>query len=342
MVRRYSNNENNLPIKKSSLTRETAIDTTPSLERNTPTETPKPSSYVDRNTPFQRNVSIGSERSFVNDFEPAQFADVATNELVSELQSKDRNHSPASAAPMLTAHEQQGLPPVNLIDRLNIVHSKTPSTDSAVYGMHESSLTAKSSLNNSEQNISVNEAVNVSSSSPLIFERQHQKIHDDSRENQEQLREEYLQDQQELITEKEKPQRTINRKKKEPGAATSRNNSCVSTDSTTSTGTVDSGIVVPDSSPRTSPTSTSGQCYDSKGLSISRETLDGDMNDLDNSLRITSTPERHDNNSYNSRNFDTAGSPVNEYLSRDAHEFENITDPGIDDLDTEKVSVTWP
>ena len=93
--------------------------------------------------------------------------------------------------------------------------------------------------------------------------------------------------------EKEKPQRTINRRKKDSSHANSRNNSCVSTDSTTSTATYDSGIVVQsDSSQRASPMSNDSSYY--KDLNGSRETLDDDVAALSDESRIMSTPERHE------------------------------------------------
>jgi hypothetical protein len=133
------------------------------------------------------------------------------------------------------------------------------------------------------------------------------------------LLQENEEDNEEVIAEKEKPQRTINRKKKD--GPVSRNGSCVSTDSTTSTATVDSGIVVRlDSSPRTSPSS---QYYYNKDLCTSRETLDDDVRALEEEAAAnrpsSSTPDRY-TNSY-SGDIDSL-----------------TTTPDIDDLDTEKVN----
>lgn len=130
----------------------------------------------------------------------------------------------------------------------------------------------------------------------------------------------------EVTTEKEKPQRTINRRKKDSGPV-SRNSSCVSTDSTTSTATVDSGIVMRlDSSPRDSPIS-SDQYLNSKDLSTSRETLDGDVNALD---EINKSSSFYDNN-HSMQN--------NSMLDSGTHEGASSTD--IDDLDTEKVIIQF-
>eukprot|EP00795_Rhopilema_esculentum_P000342 gene342-10002_t len=92
--------------------------------------------------------------------------------------------------------------------------------------------------------------------------------------------------------EKEKPQRVINRKKRDhhSGLGTSRNSSCVSTDSNVSTATMDSGIAVraysmSDSSPRNSPTRVTLEFEDDydnhgvdEGFKGSREEL-GDADD---------------------------------------------------------------
>ena len=85
--------------------------------------------------------------------------------------------------------------------------------------------------------------------------------------------------------EKERPQRVINRKKKDPhNFGASRNSSCVSTDSNISTSTMDSGIGVrpysmSDSSPRNSPTTGPSEFEDDynhgydEGFKGSREEL---------------------------------------------------------------------
>lgn len=166
-----------------------------------------------------------------------------------------------------------------------IIHRKDPSTDSAVYMMHEptqlshfkplshESMDNRDEMSRSEQNRPEEEFNNDDYFPPPPDEL----LQDD--------------EEHESLVEKEKPQRTINRKKKDSNALTSRNNSCVSTDSTTSTTTVDSGIVVrSDSSPRTSPLS-SEQYQD---LSGSREALDDDVAALNDEPHATSTPERHE------------------------------------------------
>ena len=91
--------------------------------------------------------------------------------------------------------------------------------------------------------------------------------------------------------EKEKPQRTINRKKNNSYSLNSRNNSCVSTDSTTSTGTADSGIGVRSDSPRSSPLSNEDY-FSNKPLYGSQECLDDDVAELDVVPHSASTPDR--------------------------------------------------
>ncbi|XP_065669190.1 uncharacterized protein LOC100204578 isoform X1 [Hydra vulgaris] len=97
--------------------------------------------------------------------------------------------------------------------------------------------------------------------------------------------------------EREKPQRTINRKKNNYYGLNSRNNSCVSTDSTTSTGTADSGIGVrSDNSP--SPIS-NDEYFLNKPLYGSQECLDDDVAELDIMPHSASTPDhRTDNYTY--------------------------------------------
>ena len=90
--------------------------------------------------------------------------------------------------------------------------------------------------------------------------------------------------------EKEKPQRVINRKKRDQHSTigSSRNSSCVSTDSNISTSTMDSGIGVrysmSDTSPRNSPTRVTSSEFDDyykeavidEGFKGSRDALDED------------------------------------------------------------------
>lgn len=320
LVRRYSkSNETKPPPKKSSLTRNVYVDHS--------NDTLGDNSFDREPDQLPRN------NSFVNDFEPTQFADVGRNELVTaELQTK-ANVKPS---PMLSRDQ----------DKSDIIHSKNPSTDSAVYGMHESptertdSMNELSSINvaNFEIEHQQQRQLQLEEEQPIHQLQQNSYLHGDHDHHLPSQTEHFIHDQHENnLTEKEKPQRTIKRKKKEPGAVSSRNNSCVSTDSTTSTGTVDSGIVVrSDLSPRTSPIS-SGQYYDTKDLSTSRETLDGDVNDYN--PHATSTPERHDENSFSRQlpHDDSVGSPGNDSASEN-----NRLDspaPGMDDLDSEKVQV---
>lgn len=337
LARRYSkSNENNkLPLtnKRTSLTRDACVDQS--------TDAPG-------NTSFQSEPPLTRNRSFVDDFEPAQFADVETNELVTaelQTQKQDNTHKPVQS---MVSRDQE--PPMNIVhsmERMDIVHTKNLSTDSAVYVMHESP--GKPMSGERTDSMSELTSINVAN-----FERGQQQLQQQLQQQHQQRHyqtndpelprshsEDFMQDQHESNVEKaDKPQRTINRKKKESGAVNSRNNSCVSTDSTTSTGTVDSGIVVrSDLSPRTSPIS-SGQYYGSKDLSTSRETLDCDVNELDDDPHATSTPERHSEHSFNRQLMrdDSVGSPVNDTVNSRLDSMES-PGPGMDDLDSEKVRI---
>lgn len=219
-----------------------------------------------------------------------------------------------------------------------IIHRKDPSTDSAVYMMHEptqlshfkplshESMDNRDEMSRSEQNRPEEEFNNDDYFPPPPDEL----LQDD--------------EEHESLVEKEKPQRTINRKKKDSNALTSRNNSCVSTDSTTSTTTVDSGIVVrSDSSPRTSPLS-SEQYQD---LSGSREALDDDVAALNDEPHATSTPERHEQAKeagYRLLRHGSVESPRNG--SADSSGANSRPDsmlggsPRIEDLDNEKVKTS--
>ena len=152
-------------------------------------------------------------------------------------------------------------------------------------------------------------------------------VHDSSVINENQVATDQIQE-NEVITEKEKPQRTINRKKKDSAGPVSRNSSCVSTDSTTSTATVDSGIVMRlDSSPRDSPIS-SDQYLNSKDLSTSRETLDGDVNALEEEMN-------HSSSFYDNRHLMQNSSML------DSGTHEEASSADIEDLDTEKVILSF-
>jgi len=161
-----------------------------------------------------------------------------------------------------------------------IVHKKDLSTDSAVYVLDEHISHSKALSNVSNDSTHRTEATSpipyqryedneppVTSSDGVLYDC------DDSNEKEK---------------EKEKPQRTISRRKKDSSLANSRNNSCVSTDSCASTGTNDSGIVLTDSSQRASPMSDINP-YD-KELNGSRETLDEDINALENASKLSSAP----------------------------------------------------
>ena len=139
---------------------------------------------------------------------------------------------------------------------LDIVHKKDLSTDSAVYVLDEH-ISHHKGLNN------------VTTEGTSALPPYHERFDDDDNNNDN--------NNNEKDEEKEKPQRTITRRKKGSSLANSRNNSCVSTDSRDSTGTVDSGIVVTDSQ-RASPMSdVAPSSYLDKELNGSRETLDEDI-----------------------------------------------------------------
>jgi len=140
-------------------------------------------------------------------------------------------------------------------------------------------------------------------------------------------------------SEREKPQRTINRRKKDSTVVnTSRNNSCVSTDSTTSTATADSGIVLrSELSPRTSPVSRD------QYLTGSRETLDDEVAALNDHPHATSTPERNEStevHSYGLHRQASVGSPLGTDSSPNSRPGSLVlTSPRLDELDTEKVKL---
>jgi len=148
---------------------------------------------------------------------------------------------------------------------LEIVHKKDLSTDSAVYIIdeHVSHQKALSNVSTESAHCTVEPTT-----SPLPYQRYEDdelpsEVPDVDTTN-------------EKDKETEKPQRTIKRSKKGSSLANSRNNSCVSTDSYASTGTVDSGIVT--DSQRTSPMSDMApMSYLDNKLNGSREDIDDDI-----------------------------------------------------------------
>lgn len=235
-----------------------------------------------------------NDNSFDTGFEPAQYADIdATNEnILASVRATEVSATTGLNTPMSTYER---------ISTQECIHDKEASTDSAVCEAPKETF--------SEQE---NELTDVSINSLKLEENEEEVVPTSSHEN-------------EVVAEKEKPQRTINRRKKDSGPV-SRNSSCVSTDSTTSTATVDSGIAMRlDSSPRSSPIS-SDQYFNSKDLSTSRETLDDDVKALEESEMNSSM------NYY--RNTDSLQSSL--LLGDNAHCFD-ASPNDIEDLDTEKV-----
>ena len=209
---------------------------------------------------------------------------------------------------------------IDAIEASEIIHRKDASTDSAVYVMDEQISHVKALSNESTDSLQ--------EYSDLTY-----KHYDDGG---------YLPDYQgDDGNEKEKPQRTINRRKKDSSLVNSRNNSCVSTDSTTSTATIDSGIVVrSDSSQRTSPMSNDSSYYN-KDLNGSRETLDDDVAALSDESHLMSTPERNEeakNAGYQLLG-QSYGSSLNQSpLSSGEHSRrDSLHSPRSGDLDNEKV-----
>ena len=145
--------------------------------------------------------------------------------------------------------------------------------------------------------------------------------------------------------EKEKPQRTINRKKRDMQAlaGSSRNSSCVSTDSTTSTGTADSGIVIrsysaSEMSPRNSPIGGDRPEFDyDRG---SRETLDEDEGVPPEPPDATSTPEKTDAEGTGAVS-PTSVTPGSSSPNSRPDSMIGFVSPKIEELDQEKVNVTY-
>ncbi|XP_066913092.1 serine-rich adhesin for platelets-like isoform X1 [Clytia hemisphaerica] len=260
-------------------------------------------------TPTTSNNN-SADNSFDTGFEPAQYADIdATNENIL-LASSRRTPDLDSQKPMAVTPE--------LTHLQNYMHSKDSSTDSAVYVTPKDHVNHHVTAYSGESTGSLNDD----------FEN-HNSLQLDSNQHTEEnnfntlISHDEALHENEVEKEKEKPQRTINRKKKDSGPI-SRNSSCVSTDSTTSTATVDSGIVVRlDSSPRDSPISSS-QYYSNKDLSTSRETLDDDVRALEESEKNNATAHCYGDD--------------DSILPNDGLQEESLpsTPTSIDDLDNEK------
>lgn len=256
----------------------------------------------DSKTMFDEPADIHRNSSFINDFEPAQLPDVdaTIDDLVLPTHSdispqKDRS---------MVVHA------TNLENR-SYIHCKESSTDSAVYINKDHSMIEHASTDSINELNSINMAA---------LNLDHEQSHTED-SILPPPPDDLLPGNEGTIVEKEKPQRTINRKKKDSGPV-SRNSSCVSTDSTTSTATVDSGIVLRlDSSPRTSPISTS-QYYSNKDLTASRENLDDDVRALEEENRHKSPSSDHHHEYDNSYHGDM--SQHNDSMSGDSTNIENL------------------
>ena len=218
---------------------------------------------------------------------------------------------------------------IDSVEAEEIMHRKDPSTDSAVYMMDQVSHAKELS---NESTDSIHELTKITDSTLPCMDDDLDFLPPPPDE----LLQDEAQEEEGFCPEKEKPQRTINRKKKDSYVVSSRNNSCVSTDSTTSTATADSGIVLrSDMSPRTSPLSRD-QYYDSKDMTGSRETLDDDVADLNEEPDATSTPERYQqakNAGYQLMRQDS----MNSSGTNSRPDSMNLGSPKIEDLDNEKV-----
>lgn len=142
--------------------------------------------------------------------------------------------------------------------------------------------------------------------------------------------------------EKEKPQRVINRKKRDQnsGYATSRNSSCVSTDSNISTSTMDSGIGVRAYSPRNSPTRVTSE-YDDDYNQGYDEGFKGSREELLNDDCQTYSPSPNDELEQKEYKDDerTGESPENIGTpSSGSRPNSASTSPRIEELDQEKVN----
>ena len=195
--------------------------------------------------------------------QPAVTKSVAsTSSAETDVESLERSHHQAkntpASSPITTQHDPTS------VDKNDTSHSKEPSTDSAheLQEIHEQAQHASLDKEDSYDNYTLPD-IDALPPPPDHF----------------------------LIgsPEKEKPTRVINRKKRDQHSAlgSSRNSSCVSTDSTISSSTSDSGIGVrtfsTSDSPRTSPTRETSEIDDydkdhnlDEGFKSSREALDDD------------------------------------------------------------------
>ena len=277
---------------------------THSSSRSTPTDTLEEEEEEEGSHPSNDN-------SFDTGFEPAQYADIdATNENIFLASARVAEVVLESSKPMSVCEK---------ISTQEYTHNKNSSTDNAVHIPPE-----EQHANTPSNEIELHD-VSINCLKPEAFNETVEEL-SGHHENENEVNT-HQHHENEVNTEKEKPQRTINRRKKDCGPV-SRNSSCVSTDSTTSTATVDSGIVMRlDSSPRTSPIS-SDQYYNHKDLSTSRETLDDDVKALEES-EMNNSPSYYDNHDLMKNS---------SMLDSGTHS-ENFEDPStdIEDLDTEKV-----
>ena len=219
------------------------------------------------------------------------------------------------------------------IDDDVVHHQKDPSTDSAVY-IFES-----------------NHPKDLSTDSTEMENLQNESLKEDASQSEEYLPpppEELLNDDEANMKDFEKEKkRAINRHKNKI-INTSRNNSCVSTDSTTSTATLDSGIVLrSELSPRTSPLS-GEQYYENKAdIMGSRDGLDAEVAELNNNPNATSTPDRSQTSidgdtSYCLPHQDSADISLSENITSKSPTTRNdnfdVMSPRMEELDSEKVS----
>ena len=218
----------------------------------------------------------------------------------------------------------------------DVHHQKDPSTDSAVC-IFESNHPKDLSNDSTEMENLQNESLKEASQSEEYLPPPPEELLNDDEANIKDF-------------EKEKTKRAINRRKSkiDPKINTSRNNSCVSTDSTTSTATLDSGIVLrSELSPRTSPLS-GEQYYENKAdIMGSRDGLDAEVAELNNNPNATSTPDRSQmsvdgDTSYCLPHQDSADSPLSENITSKSSTTRNdnfdVMSPRMEELDSEKVS----
>ena len=225
------------------------------------------------------------------------------------------------------------------IDDDIVHHQKDPSTDSAVY-IFESNHPKDLSNDSAEMENLQNESLKEANQSEEYLPPPPDELLNDDEANIKDF-------------EKEKTKRAINRRKskKDSQINTSRNNSCVSTDSTTSTATLDSGIVLrSELSPRTSPLS-GEQYYESKtDIMGSRDGLDAEVAELNNNPNASSTPDRvqmsvDGDTSYCLPHQDLADSSLSENIAIKSPTARNdnfdVMSPRMEELDSEKVSTYY-